>query len=131
MPAESARGEPFAYALLRVVPDVERGECLNVGVVLFCRRGRFLEARTHVDPGRLHALAPTVDAEAVAAHLRTLERIAAGDPAGGPVAAQEPSERFHWLVAPASTIVQPSEVHTGLTEDADKTLTRLMARLVG
>ncbi|UTI64499.1 DUF3037 domain-containing protein [Paraconexibacter antarcticus] len=128
MPAGS--GEPFAYALLRVVPDVERGERLNVGVVLFCRRARFLEARTHVDPARLHALAPSVDAEAVAAHLRTLEHIAAGDPAGGPVAAQEPSERFHWLVAPASTIVQPSPVHTGLTEDAPATLARLMARLV-
>jgi hypothetical protein len=124
-------GEPFAYALLRVVPDVERGECLNVGVVLFCRRAGFLEARTAVDEERLRALSPSVDAAAVAAHLRMLEHIAAGDPAGGPVAAQEPSERFHWLVAPASTIVQPSDVHTGLTEDAEATLGRLMARLVG
>jgi hypothetical protein len=124
-------GEPFAYALLRVVPDVERGECLNVGVVLFCRRAGFLEARTAVDEARLHALSPSVDAAAVAGHLRMLERIAAGDPAGGPVAGQEPSERFHWLVAPASTIVQPSDVHTGLTEDAEATLGRLMARLVG
>jgi hypothetical protein len=123
--------EPFAYALLRVVPDAERGECLNAGVVLFCRRARFLEARTHLDADRLRALAPSTDATAVAEHLAMLERIAGGDPAGGPVALQEPSERFHWLVAPASTIVQPSAVHTGLTDDAAATLTRLMARLVG
>lgn len=123
--------EAFAYAVLRVIPDLERGECLNAGVVLFCRRARFLEARTALDEARLHALAPTADAAAIGAHLRTLEQIAAGDPAGGAVAAQEPSERFHWLVAPASTMVQPSTVHTGLTDDPDATLTRLMARLVG
>jgi hypothetical protein len=122
--------EPFAYALLRVVPDAERGECLNVGVVLFCRRGRYLAAHTYVDAARLHALAPTIDATAVAEHLTMLERIAAGDPAGGPVALQEPSERFHWLVAPASTVVQPSAVHTGLTDDAAATHARLMERLV-
>lgn len=124
-------GEPFAYAVLRVIPDLERGECLNAGVVLFCRRARFLQARTALDEARLHALAPTADAAAIAAYLRTVERIAAGDPAGGAVAGQEPSERFHWLVAPASTIVQPSTVHTGLTSDAPATLTRLMTRLVG
>lgn len=123
-------GEPFAYALLRVVPDAERGERLNVGVVLFCRRGRYLAAHTHVDPERLRALAPSIDATAVTEHLAMLERIAAGDPAGGPVARQEPSERFHWLVAPASTIVQPSAVHTGLTCDAAATHARLMDRLV-
>ncbi len=122
--------EPFAYALLRVVPDAERGENLNVGVVLFCRRGRYLAAQTHLDGARLHALAPTLDTTAVAEHLTMLERIAAGDPAGGPVALQEPSERFHWLVAPASTIVQPSAVHTGLTDDAAATHARLMERLV-
>ena len=122
--------EAFAYALLRVIPDVERGECLNVGVVLFCRRQRFLAARTVLDEARLHALSPTLDATAVAAHLRMLEGIAAGDPAGGPVARQEPSERFHWLVAPASTIVQPSAVHTGITADAAATLERLVVRLV-
>lgn len=122
--------EPFAYALLRVIPDVERGECLNAGVVLFCRRARFLEARTVLDEARLHALSPSLDAGAVSGHLRMLEHIAAGDPAGGPVAGQEPSERFHWLVAPVSTIVQPSPVHTGLTADPAATLERLVARLV-
>ncbi|MCW3038380.1 MAG: hypothetical protein JWM31_285 [Solirubrobacterales bacterium] len=126
MPASEA----FAYALLRVIPDVERGECLNAGVVLFSRRHRFLEARAVLDEVRLHALSPALDARAVRAHLRALELIAAGDPAGGPVAGQEPSERFHWLCAPASTIVQPSAVHTGLTDDPAGTLTRLVERLV-
>lgn len=122
--------EAFAYAVIRVIPDLERGECLNAGVVLFSRRHRFLEARCALDETRLRVLAPTADLDAITAHLRMLERIAAGDPAGGPVAEQEPSERFHWLVAPASTIVQPSTVHTGLTDDPAATLTRLVARLV-
>jgi hypothetical protein len=122
--------EPFAYALLRVVPDAERGERLNVGVVLFCRRGRYLAALTHLDGERLRALAPSTDATAVAAHLLMLERIAAGDPAGGPVSRQDPTERFGWLVAPASTVVQASAVHTGLTDDAATTHARLMDRLV-
>lgn len=122
--------EPFAYGLLRVVPDAERGECLNVGVVLFCRRARFLQARTHVDEARLRALAPTLDVTALREHLARLEGIAAGEPAWGPIAAQEPSERFGWLMAPANTIVQPSAVHTGLTDDAPSTLHRLVDRLV-
>lgn len=122
--------EPFAYALLRVVPDAERGECLNVGVVLFCRRGRYLAAQTHLDGARLRALAPSIDAVAVAEHLTMLERIAAGDPAGGALASKDPSERFGWLVAPASTVVQPSPVHTGLTDDAAATHARLVDRLV-
>jgi len=122
--------EPFAYALLRVVPDAERGERLNVGVVLFCRRAAFLQARTQVDHGRLLALAPSVDVTALAEHLSRLEAVAAGDPAAGMIAAQDATERFGWLVAPASTIVQPSAVHTGLTEDAAATLARLMERLV-
>lgn len=122
--------EAFAYALLRVIPDVERGERLNVGVVLFCRRRQFLQAKTVLDGARLRALSPSLDADAVATHLRTLEAIAAGDPAGGSVAGQEASERFHWLVAPASTIVQPSAVHTGLTDDPAATLERLVTRLV-
>ena len=122
--------EPFAYALLRVVPDAERGECLNVGVVLFCRRGRYLEARTHLDPDRLRALSAGTDAHTIAAYLQTLERIAAGAPEAGPVAQEDPSARFGWLVAPASTVVQPSPVHTGLTADPAGTMERLMERLV-
>jgi Protein of unknown function (DUF3037) len=122
--------EDFAYAVLRVVPRVERGECFNAGVVLFCRRRRFLAARVELDERRLAALAPDADAAAVAAHLDALARIAAGDPAGGRVAALEPSERFGWLVAPSSTVIQPSPVHTGLCEDPGEMLDRLFAELV-
>jgi hypothetical protein len=128
----SGAASPFQYAILRLVPRVERGERINVGVVLFCRqREGFLGVRTALDAGRLAALAPDVDSAEVAGHLRTLELVAAGDPAGGPLAALEPSERFGWLVAPASTIIQPSEVHTGLCEDPLRQLDDLFHKLVG
>jgi Protein of unknown function (DUF3037) len=122
--------EDFAYAVLRVVPRVERGERLNAGVVLFCRRRGFLAARVALDERRLAALAPDADADAVRGHLEALARIAAGDPAGGSVAALPPSERFGWLVAPSSTVIQPSPVHTGLCEDPAAMLDRLFAELV-
>ena len=122
--------EDFQYAILRVVPDVERGEALNAGVVLFSRRHGFLGARTRLDTAALAAVAPACDPEAVRAHLSALERVAAGTPDGGPIAALEPSERFHWLTAPSSTMVQPSAVHTGLTSDAAAELEHLFERLV-
>jgi hypothetical protein len=115
---------------VRVIPRVERGECLNAGVVLFCRPRRFLAACVELDEARLRALAPDVDLAAVRGHLDALCRIAAGDPAAGPIAALPPSERFHWIVAPASTIIQCSPVHTGLTDDPARELERLLARLV-
>ena len=121
---------PFQYAIVRVIPRVERGECLNAGVVLFCRPRRFLAATVELDEHRLRALAPDVDLAAVRGHLDALCRIAAGDPAAGPIAALPPSERFHWIVAPASTIIQCSPVHTGLTDDPARELERLLARLV-
>ena len=122
--------EDFQYAILRVVPDVERGESLNAGVVLFCRRLAFLGARTGLDEAALAALAPDCDPVAVRAHLEALERVAAGAAGGGPIADLEPSERFHWLTAPASTIVQASPVHTGLTSDPAAELEHLFERLV-
>lgn len=122
--------EPFQYAVWRVVPRLERGECLNAGVVLYCRTRRYLAARFELDRGRLAALAPEADAGAIDRHLRTLGQIADGDAAGGPVAALGQSERFHWLVAPSSTVVQPSPVHTGLCHDPHETLDRLVNRLV-
>jgi hypothetical protein len=122
--------EAFQYAILRVIPRVERGESLNAGVVLFSRRHGFLAARTELDAGALAALSPGCDPAEVRAHLQTLERVAAGDPAGGPIAALDQSERFHWLTAPSSTIVQPSPVHTGLTADPAAELDRLFATLV-
>jgi hypothetical protein len=126
----SERREPFQYAALRIVPRIERGEAVNAGVVLFCRPLRFLGARTHLDERLLAALSPGCDAADVRPHLEAVERIAAGDPAGGPIAALPPSERFHWLVAPSSTIVQPGPVHTGLTSDPPAELERLFAALV-
>jgi DUF3037 family protein len=122
--------EDFQYAIVRVVPRVERGECLNAGVVLFSRRHRFLAARTQLDEAALAALSPGCDPAEVRAHLEAVERVAAGDPAGGPIAALEPSERFHWLTAPASTIVQASAVHTGLTDDPAAELDHLFSQLV-
>jgi len=122
--------EDFQYAILRVIPRVERGEVLNAGVVLFSRRHRFLAARTELDVAALAALSPGCDPAEVRAHLQTLERVAAGDPLGGPIAALEPSERFHWLTAPSSTIVQASPVHTGLTADPAGELDRLFGQLV-
>jgi len=132
MPPAAADLEPdqFAYAILRVVPRVERGEQLNAGVVLFCRRRRFLAARVDLDERRLAALAPDLDPRTVRAHLDALARIAAGDPAGGAVAALDPSERFGWLVAPSSTIIQPSPVHTGVCDDPQSMLDRLFDELV-
>jgi hypothetical protein len=130
VPADERVAQPFAYAILRVVPRVERGERLNVGVALFCRRHDFLDLRTHLDRARLAALAPELDPAPVRSRLDALRLVVVGDEAGGALAALEPSERFGWLVAPSSTIIQPSEVHTGLTGDPRATLDRLFDALV-
>lgn len=122
---------PFTYAILRVVPSVERGERLNVGVVLFCRQRGFLGARVGLDRDRLRTLAPDLDLDGLTAHLAGLVRVAEGDPAAGAVALLPATERFGWLAAPSSTVVQSSPVHTGLSEDPAATLDALFARLVG
>ncbi len=122
--------EPFQYAVLRLVPRVEREEFLNVGVIVFCRSRRFLAARVALDPRRVRALAPDVDLEVAGEHLDARARVAAGDPDAGPIAALPPSERFHWLVAPSSTIIQTSSVHSGLCEDPGAVLERLFEQLV-
>ncbi|MFT4037315.1 MAG: DUF3037 domain-containing protein [Thermomicrobiales bacterium] len=121
---------PFAYAPIRVVPRVERGECLNVGVVLYSRPRRYLGVRTTLDSTRLRALWPQLDLDAVQRHLDILCLVAEGDPAGGPIAALPPAERFGWLTAPASTIVQPGPVHSGRSHDPAATLDALFRRLV-
>jgi hypothetical protein len=123
-------GEPFAYALMRAIPDVDRGEAVNVGIVLFCRRADFLCLRWMLPAARLSEMDASLDLDALSAHLQALERIARGDRTAGAVAHQPPSERFHWLVAPASTIVAPGEVHTGISDDPRATLERLFERLV-
>jgi len=121
---------PFAYAILRVVPRVERGERLNVGVVVFCRQRDFLDLRAEIDESRLTALAPDLDVGAVRDSVEAIRAVVCGDPAGGALAALPASERFGWVVAPASTIIQPSPVHAGLTDDPAATLDRLFETLV-
>lgn len=131
MPAEGR--SQFQYAVVRVVPRVERGECVNAGVLVFCRSREYLAARVDVDEALLRALAPDLDVDLVGEHLRAVPRIAAGAPDAGPIAALEQAQRFHWLVAPSSTVVQTSEVHTGLCggdESLDRLLDRLFAQLV-
>jgi hypothetical protein len=120
----------FQYAIIRVVPRVERGECLNVGVVLLCRPRRFLGARIALDVGRLAAFAPDLDPAILRPHLDAVERIARGDPGAGPIARLGVAERFHWLVAPSSTMIQKSEVHTGLCDDPAVELEHLVVTLV-
>lgn len=120
----------FDYAVVRVVPRVERGEFLNAGVILLCRTRRYLAAAVHLDRERLAAFAPHLDPEEVDAHLQVIPRIAAGDTTAGPMSGLPLAGRFHWLVAPRSTVVQMSAVHSGLTDDPARALDDLMARLV-
>ncbi|UJA21906.1 DUF3037 domain-containing protein [Thermoleophilia bacterium SCSIO 60948] len=116
--------------MLQVVPSIERGERINVGVVLHCRRHRFLEARIEVDRERLLALAPEIDLDAVGEHLRTIERVAAGERDCGTLGRLQQSERFGWIAAPSSTVIQASPTHTGVTGDPEATLEHLFATLV-
>jgi hypothetical protein len=120
----------FDYALIRVVPRVERGEHINAGAILWCPTHRYLGARVAFDAARLCALWPATDPGEVEAALALIPQIAAGDPRGGPIAALPPSERFHWLVAPRSAMIQPSPVHTGLCDEPATALDQLISRLV-
>jgi Protein of unknown function (DUF3037) len=120
----------FQYTILRVVPSVERGERLNVGVALLCPEWRFVGARVALDEARLAALAPSLDPGEVRTALDAIVAVAEGDPFAGPLARLSPSERFGWLAAASSTVIQPSSVHTGLCEDPTETLEHLFASLV-
>lgn len=125
--------DPFEYAVLRVVPRVERNEAVNVGVVVFCRTRGYLGARIELGARQLaalQALEPELDLETVRAHLDATRRILAGEPDAGPIAEMAPPERFRWVTAPASTMIQPSEVHGGVTESPDRSLDDLFDRLV-
>jgi hypothetical protein len=123
-------GSPFSYAIYRVVPSVERGERMNVGVVVFSRPLQYLAARTRLDEARLAALWPDLDPATIRPHLDAIERVAAGDPDAGPIAQLDETARFHWLVSPSSTIIQPSAVHTGLCSDPAAQLDKLFDSLV-
>jgi hypothetical protein len=115
----------FDYALVRVVPRVERQEFINAGVIVFCLEKRYLAARIHLDETRLKALWPEIDIDLVREHLSAIPRICAGDPAAGPIAGLSQRERFHWLVAARSTMIQTSPTHTGLCGGTEDLLDRL------
>ena len=125
--------EPFEHAVLRVVPRVERGEGVNVGVVVFCRTRSYLGARIDLGARQraaLAALSGELDLEAIQAHLEEVMRIVDGDPDGGPIAQLDAPERFRWVTSPSSTMIQPSEVHGGVTESPERSLDDLFERLV-
>jgi hypothetical protein len=132
MPAGDAvpARSPFAYAIIRIVPRVDRQEFVNAGIVLYSRPRRFLGARTAVDPARWQALWPSLDITAIERQLGIICLVATGDPAGGPIALLPPAERFGWLSAPASTVVQPGPVHSGLASDPESALGELFTRFV-
>lgn len=126
MPSDFA----YDYAIVRVVPRVERGETINVGVIVSCPEAAFLAARIEVDEPRLLALDATLDLATVRAHLETIPAICDGVAGAGPIAALPQRQRFYWLVSPRSTIIQMSPVHTGRTTDPASALDRLLARMV-
>ncbi|MFI5687016.1 DUF3037 domain-containing protein [Streptomyces sp. NPDC051636] len=120
----------FEYALLRVVPRVERGECINAGVVVYCRARAYVGARTHLDEARLLALDPDADVAGVRAALGAVEGVCTGGAAAGQAAGDDAGRRFRWLIAPRSTVLQPGPVHTGLTTDPAAEAERLLNLLV-
>ena len=120
----------FDYAVVRVVPRVERGEFVNAGVILFCLQLDFLAARVAVDEPLLRALWPEADLDLVRNHLEAIPRICAGRPDAGPIARLSLRERFHWLVAPRSTILQVSAVHSGLCDQPERALHELFEQMV-
>ncbi|MGW1466600.1 DUF3037 domain-containing protein [Streptomyces sp. NPDC002308] len=122
--------EVFEYALLRVVPRVERGECFNAGVLVYSRAHSFVAARTHLDESKLRALDPAADIVGVRAALRAVENVCGGGDAAGQAAGDDAGRRFRWLIAPRSTVVQPGPVHTGLTLDPAAEVERLLDLLV-
>lgn len=126
MPARNS----YDYALVRLVPHVERGECINVGVILFCRTQRFLGALIHLDSTRVLALAPHLDLDFVYQHLDRIPLICAGGEQAGSIGLLSQPERFHWLVSPRSTIIQTSPVHSGLCGDPQKALEDLFKEMV-
>jgi len=120
----------FEYAVVRVVPKVEREEFLNVGIILLCATLKFLGSRVIVDDQRLFSLCPDVDIEVVAGHINSFQLISAGGPNGGPIGLLSPAERFRWLTASRSTMIQTSNVHPGLCLDPQETLNHLYRTLV-
>jgi DUF3037 family protein len=120
----------YDYAIIRVVPRVERGERMNVGVILSCVDDQFLDARIEVDPARLRALDPHLDLDAIRHGLATIKAVCVGGADAGPIGTLPPRERFRWLVSPRSTVIQMSPVHTGKTSEPAALLDRLLETMV-
>ena len=120
----------YDYAVIRVVPRVEREEFVNVGVIVSCPAKEYLAARIEVDESRLTALDPNIDLDAVRTHLATIPAICAGGESAGPIGKLTSKERFRWLVAPRSTVIQTSPAHTGYLDDPEQALDRLMKSMV-
>lgn len=120
----------YDYAVIRIVPRVEREEFVNVGVVVSCPDRGFLEARIELDTERIAALDATLDIESIRAHLATIPLICRGGEAAGPIGRLTPRERFHWLIAPRSAVIQVSPAHTGRCEDPEALLARLVETMV-
>jgi Protein of unknown function (DUF3037) len=120
----------YEYAIIRVVPRVEREEFINVGVIVLCAAKKIIEARVELDERRLMAIDSTLDLESIQAHLASISAITNGGDQAGPIGRLTPSERFHWLVAPRSTIIQTSPVHTGRCNDLSAVIERLLDTMV-
>jgi hypothetical protein len=120
----------YDYALIRLVPSVERGECLNVGVILFCRTLGFLGARIHLNATRALALSPDLDLAAIQQQLDSIMLICKGGPEAGDLGKMSQSERFQWLVSPRSTVIQISPVHEGVGDDPEAALEHLLKTMV-
>ena len=120
----------YDYAIVRVVPCVERGEYINAGVILFCRTRRFLDALIYLDIQRLTTLYPAVDLDMVQRHLDIIPLVCAGSAEAGAIGQLSQSERFHWLVSPRSTVIQTSPVHSGLCTDPAAKLEHLLKTMV-
>lgn len=120
----------FDYAIVRVVPRVERGEFLNAGVIVFSSTKAYLASRIGLDPQRLRALDASIDIASVENYLEAIPKICAGGGEAGSIGSLSQRERFHWLVAPRSTVIQTSQVHSGVHEDLDKALDQLFDKFV-
>ena len=120
----------FEYAVIRIVPKVEREEFLNAGVILYCVKPPFLQLRFKVSPEKVRAFCDELDMPGLIDNLHAMERICAGEPAAGPIGKLDPASRFRWLTATRSTVVQTSKVHPGFCNDPEETLTRLYNQLV-
>lgn len=130
MPAPMSTPASYDYAVIRVVPRVEREEFVNVGIIVSCPAHDFLDARIELDPQRIAALDATLDLDAIRSHLEAFPIICRGGPDAGPIGRLSPRERFHWLVAPRSAVIQTSAAHSGRCDDPEALLEHLLDTMV-